>query len=275
MRFAVVGHVEWIDFAVVERVPEAGEIVHASEVWEEAAGGGAVAAVQLTRLAGECLFLTALGDDDRGHRAKDGLEAYGVRVEAAWRTHPQRRGLVHIDSSGERTITVLGERAGPLRDDSLPWKELADVDAVYVTAGDAGAVRAARAAGALVATVRAREALAGASVEADALVASAHDAGERYVPGEIEPPPRYVVRTEAAGGGSVLDSEGTARHWAAAPLPGELVDTYGAGDSFAAGVTYGLGDGRSIAQAVELGARCGAACATGRGPYAGQLRQSA
>ena len=30
MRVAVVGHVEWIELAVVERVPLAGEIVHAS-----------------------------------------------------------------------------------------------------------------------------------------------------------------------------------------------------------------------------------------------------
>ena len=86
MRVAVVGHVEWIQFARVESVPEPGEIVHALEAWEEPAGGGAVAAVQLARLAGECLFLTALGDDDLGHRAKLELEALGVRVEAAWRS---------------------------------------------------------------------------------------------------------------------------------------------------------------------------------------------
>ena len=31
MRVAVVGHVEWIEFARVERVPAPGEIVHALE----------------------------------------------------------------------------------------------------------------------------------------------------------------------------------------------------------------------------------------------------
>jgi hypothetical protein len=29
-----------------------------------------------------------------------------------------------------------------------------------------------------------------------------------------------------------------------------------------------------IEQALDLGARCGAACATGRGPFAGQLREA-
>src|SRR6185312_15695945 len=57
MRVAVVGHVEWIEFARVERVPTPGEIVHASDAWQEPGGGGAVAAVQLARLAGSCLFL--------------------------------------------------------------------------------------------------------------------------------------------------------------------------------------------------------------------------
>ena len=160
MRVAVVGHVEWIDFARVERLPAPGEIVHARESWEDPGGGGAVAAVQLARLAGECLFLTALGDDPVGHRAKRELEELGLRVEAAWRSEPQRRGFVHLDANAERTITVMGERLGPRGDDPLPWDELEDADAVYLTAGDSRAVQAARAARMLVATVRAVEALA-------------------------------------------------------------------------------------------------------------------
>ncbi len=37
MRVAVAGHVEWIEFARVERVPAPGQIVHALEAWEEPA----------------------------------------------------------------------------------------------------------------------------------------------------------------------------------------------------------------------------------------------
>ena len=124
MRLAVVGHVEWVEFAVVERVPEPGEIVHVQEAWEEPAGGGAVAAVQLARLAGGCLFVTALGDDELGIAAKRDLEAMGVEVRAAWRAEPQRRAFVYLDASGERTITVIGERLTPRAEDPLPWPEL-------------------------------------------------------------------------------------------------------------------------------------------------------
>jgi ribokinase len=272
MRVAVVGHVEWIEFARVERVPKAGEIVHASETWDVAAGGGAVAAVQLARLAGDCAFFTALGDDALGKAAKRELEALGVRVEAAWRNGPQRRGFVYLDAEGERTITVMGARSGPSASDPLPWSELEGMDAVYLTAGDPDGVREARKAGRLVATVRAIESLAPAGVVIDALVASAEDEGEQYEPGDLDPPPVLIARTDGAAGGTLTRADGTRLRWKAAPLPGPAVDAYGAGDSFAAGLTYALADGRSPEEAVAFGARCGAACMTGRGPYEGQLR---
>jgi ribokinase len=271
MKVAVVGHVEWVEFALVERVPVPGEIVHVLDSWEQAAGGGAVAAVQLAKLAGECLFLTALGDDERGRTAVSELGARGVRVEAAWHHEQQRRAFVYLDARGERTITVMGDRLGPRAGDDLPWSELRGAEGVYLTAGDAGAVRNARAARALVSTVRAIDALREADVELDVLVSSSNDAGERYRPGDLDPPPRLVAMTDGAVGGSLVAADGSRSRWEAAPLPGPPVDAYGAGDSFAAGLTYGLADGRSPDEALALGARCGAACVTGRGPYEGQL----
>ncbi len=270
-RVAVVGHAEWGDLAVVPHPPAAGEIVEANSSWEDATGGGAVAAVQLAKLAGECLLLTALGDDRRGHATKEALESRGVRVEAAFRPVAQRRAVVFLDERGERTITTMGERPQPRSSDPLPWAELADADAVYFTAGDAGAARVARSARRLVATVRALAPLAQARVEVDVLLASAADAGEIYEPGAIDPAPGAVVRTDGARGGKIQWRNGEVARWQPAPLPAPAVDSYGAGDSFAGGLTFGLAGGGSEVEAVELGARCGAACITGRGPYEGQL----
>ena len=272
MRVAVVGHVEWVEFARVQHVPAPGEIVQAQETWQEVGGGGAVAAVQLARLAGSCLFLTALGDDPLGHRAYRALDELGVRVVASWRSEPQRRAFVHVDAGAERTITVLGKRVGPRGGDPLPWEKLDGADAVYLTAGDAGAVRAARRARKLVSTVRAIEPLREASVPLDALVSSATDHGERYAAGELDPSPAFVVRTAGASGGEVTAADGRTSRWKAAPLPGPMVDSYGAGDSFAAGLTYALGEGSGVEDALALAARAGAACMTGRGAYEGQLR---
>jgi len=271
MRIAVVGHVEWVEFARVERVPVAGEIVEAREGWEEAAGGGAVAAVQMAKLAGEATFLTAFGDDERGHHAREQLTALGLRVEATMRERPQRRALTFLDRDGERTITVLGERLVPERSDSLPWDELAEMDAIYFTGGDAAVLEAARAARTLVATPRAGEALTASGVELDVLVRSAGDTGEDIDPASLPRPPRLVVMTHGAQGGSFLAGEGVTGHYRAAPLSGEVVDAYGAGDSFAGGLTFALGRGLEVADALALAARCGAANLTGRGPYSGQL----
>jgi ribokinase len=149
------------------------------------------------------------------------------------------------------------------------------MDGVYLTAGDAGAVRAARSARCLVSSARARDALQESGVELDVLVASANDAGELYRAGDLDPRPRLVARTDGARGGSVQGADGTTQRWAAAPLPGPPVDAYGAGDSFAGGLTYGLAEGLPLDDALSLAARCGAACLTGRGPYQGQITRSA
>lgn len=271
MRVAVVGHVEWIEFARVPEVPPAGAIVHASESWEEPGGGGAVAAVQLAKLAGGCLFMTALGDDELGHRTLAALRALGLRVEVAWRSVPQRRGFVHVDAWGERTITVIGDRLGPHGDDPLPWHELEGADAVYFTAGDSAAARHARQARLLTTTARALSTFVGTGLSLDALLGSRDDAGEQYCPGTLDPEPRLVVRTAGAAGGEWERREGGGGSWEATPPPGDVADAYGCGDSFAGGLTFGLARGDAPAAATELGARCGAACLTGRGPYSGQL----
>jgi ribokinase len=81
-----------------------------------------------------------------------------------------------------------------------------------------------------------------------------------------------VVATLGARGGRWTGAEGRTGTFQAAPLPGPPVDAYGCGDSFAAGLTFGLGRGDSIEEAVALAARCGAVCLAGDGPYGAQLR---
>jgi ribokinase len=272
---AVVGHVEWVEFLCVARLPVSGEVVHARRAFAEPAGGGAVAAVQLARLAAGATLYTALGDDALGHRSADELERRGVRLEAVWRAEPQRRAVTFLDDAGERTITVIGERLAPARADALRWEELATYDAVFATAGDPDALRAARQARVLVATPRVGPALAESGVELDALVYSATDPAERYTTGDLFPPPRLVVRTAGVDGGTYADSGGRTGVWRASALPGPRADAYGAGDAFAAGLTFGLGAGLGVDQALELAARCGAACATGAGPYGAQLDPAA
>ena len=268
MRVAVVGHVEWVEFARVESVPSPGEIVHADETWAEAAGGGAVAAVQLRKLAGACSLFTVLGGDELGRRARRQLEAQGVTVHAVVAREPQRRAFTFVDSTGERTITVLGDKLRPSGDDRrLPWDELAGADAVFFVSGDAAAVAAARRARLLVATARELATLREAAVALDVVVGSAKDAGERYDSGDLDPAPALAVATAGHLGGWTRPG-GPFR---AAPVHGAIRDAYGCGDCFAAGLTYALASGLEREEAVELAARCGAAVLAGRGAYEAQL----
>jgi ribokinase len=259
VRVAVVGHVEWVEFARVERVPRPGEIVQAGEWWAEAAGGGGVASVQLARLAGASTLFTALGRDELGEAALAQLTGLGVRVEASRHAEPQRRGFTFVDAAGERTITIVGEKHVPRAGDPLPWEELAEADGVYLVSGDAGAVRAARRARVLVATARSLAALAESGVRLDALVRSAGDPSEAYRHGDLDPEPALVVATAGREGGKWRTAEGRAGAYRPAPPAGPIVDAYGAGDSFAAGLTYALAREDGVEAAIAFAAGCAAA----------------
>jgi ribokinase len=266
VRAAVVGHVEWVRFAQVDRVPAHGEIVTAADTWEEPAGGGAVAAGELVRLGAEVDFFVAVGNDELGERARAALEELGCRVHAATRDEPQRRAFTYLDGDGERTITLMGSKLHPHGADPLPWAELAEVDAVYFSAGDPDALRAARQAHALVATARELPTLVEAQVQLDALVRSGRDPSEAYEPGLLDPEPRMIVSTLGREGGS-YSVAGEEEGYVAVDLPGPVVDAYGAGDSFAAGLAFALGSGRSPEAAVEFAAKCGAVAMTRRGAH--------
>jgi ribokinase len=271
-KMAVVGHTEWIRFARVDEVPPRGGIAHASATWEGPGGGGGVSAAQLAALAGSSLFFTALGDDAIGDRSVAEMGDRGIEVHAARRAVPTRTALTMVDDDGERTIVTLGERLEPHGEDPIPWDLLAACDGVYVTAGDDAALRLARTAKVVVITSRIGDRLSSSGIRADAVVGSARDPAERIDVAALPVKPGAVVLTEGADGGTYETADGRNGRYKPASLPGPIVDTYGAGDSFHAGLTYGLAAGMTIEDALELAARCGAHAVTGRGPTGGQLR---
>jgi ribokinase len=246
--------------------------VHASDPFEEPAGGGAVAAVQLARLAGSATLVTELGDDDYGQRSVARLSELGVDVRASLVAAPSRRAVTLVDDQGERTITTFGPRLEPRGQDAQDrWGTLEGIDATYFTAGDLAELRIARSLSrVLVASPRARQAL-GHGVALDALVLSGDDEIELRAASHALEEAELVVWTEGERGGRYRHRDGETGRWAAVAPPGERADSYGCGDSFAAGLTYGLGAGLALPDALALAARCGAVCLTGRGPYERQL----
>ena len=166
---------------------------------------------------------------------------------------PRRRGRA-LDHRARR-------EAPPRAKDALPWHELADADAVFFVSGDADALRAARRSRLLVATARELATLREGGVELDALVGSGKDEGERYRPGELDPPPRLVVATSGSLGGWAQPGG----PYRAVSIPGPIEDAYGCGDCFAAGLTLALGEGKPLEDALAFGAERGAAALARRG----------
>jgi ribokinase len=257
-RVAVVGHVEWVEFVRVRVSPPRGGLEQATRLAEHSGGGAVVAAAVLAQLGAEVEFFCALGDDHRAARSEHELTARGITVHAARRSQPSRFVFTMLDEGGERTIVTVGERLQPAGADPLPWERLADLDGVYFTAGDDAALAHARRCRRLVATPRAGDHAVGlrSAPTVDATVFSALDRDERRWAADWEGHSGLMVATEGAAGGRWWGaSQG---RWTAVPAPGTVRDSYGAGDSFAAGLTFGLASGRSIEESTAIGARCGA-----------------
>lgn len=269
-RVAVVGHVEWITHGR-GLMPRPGEIRYLADPFDEPAGGGGVSVAQVAKLGAEALFYTALGSDEPGRAAAARLGELGVTVLAATRPEPHVRGISAVDDSADRAILIIGGPSSARIEDPLPWDDLARCDAAFFTGHDSATLAAARRARALVVTTRRLHALVQSGVRADVLIASASDPAEAVDPGELPVPPGAIVWTEGSRGGRYETAGGRTGRWEPAPLPGPPVDSYGAGDSFAAGVTVGLARGLDLDGALALGARCGAHCLTGRGALSAQL----
>jgi ribokinase len=259
VRCAVVGHVEWVEFARVEHWPETGAIIHATDVWSEPAGGGAVVARQLALLAGRCELFTAFGEDEAGRSAIRRLAELGIDTHVQHPGNSQtRRAWTHVDGDGERTITVLGDKLLPFG--PLP---LEGYDLVFFVSGDAEALRSARRSRFVATTMREQPLLREAGVHIDLMAGSANDPREHY-DGTLDV--GLVVQTDGPNGGTA-----NGERFDAVELPGPLVDTYGAGDSFGAALAFALARGDALSDALQLAARAGAAVLTGRGPYTSQL----
>jgi ribokinase len=260
-RLAVIGHVEWVTHTDAPFIPAAGEIVHLKHPVEQPAGGGAVTAAALARFGADVSFYTAVGDD---LPVAARLEELGVRVLAAERNRPHTRALVMRDPQHERTIAVVGENLHPEIGDPLPWEELAGMDGVFFTGWDPATLRAAREAPLLIVTARRFTPLVESGVRADVLLGSGRDPGERVDLDRLSVQPDRVVETFGKAGGTDFQ---------AVEPPGPVVDSYGAGDTFAAGLLFGMATGLEWHEALAYAARAAAEAVTWRGAYPQPDRQ--
>jgi ribokinase len=267
-RLAVVGHVEHVSLERVAALPSPGDILHVDHPRTFPGGGGGVAFSQLTRSSAEVHFFTAVGAEGGEELARE-LGGRG-HVHAARRGVPHPRSVVLVTPDGERTILVVGAPLHPAAGDPLPWEVLATCDAVYFTGEDPATLRAARAARVLVVTARRRAALARSGIRPDVVVGSARDPREASALADYPAPPGALVLTEGERGGRIATAAGTSR-FDAPPSPPAGGGAYGAGDSFAAALTWYLAADLPVEEACRRAADHGAAVLRGLDPRESQL----
>ena len=266
LKLAVIGHVEWVTFLKVDQLPLAGQISHANKSFEEAAGGAAVAAIQMARLINRPVdLITSLGKDNYGEKCYERLTKLGLNLKVAWREKPTRKGISLITKDGERAITVIGERLQPLSSDDLPWSDLKNYDGIFVTATDKEGIRLARRAAFLAATPRiGKNIFKMSKVKINALIGSRLDPDEIINYEKLTPKPDIYIATEGKSGGTVYPKE---YKYKSVKPSSKSIDSYGCGDCFAGAVTTALSAKMNLDQALKIGAYCGAECSTHYGPY--------
>ena len=266
LNFAVIGHVEWMNFLEVDQLPKPGVISHSKKFIEYPAGGGSIIAKKLSELTlKEIHFFTSLGNDDYGDKCFKILSNMGMNLHVAWRDKPTRRGFSLIDSEGERAITVIGERLAPKHKDNLEWDILKKMDGIFITASDSEIFKKARSASTLCTTPRVGlETINESNVLLDGLIGSNLDPGEAFSLSELLVKPKYTIKTEGENGGIIFPGG----RYKALKNKKIKVDSYGCGDSFAAGILYGLSSKWNIDKSLNLAKVLGRDSSEFFGPYA-------
>ncbi len=265
LNFAVIGHVEWINFLRVDKLPKPGIISHSQKSLEFPAGGGSVVAKTLSDLTTKQVhFFTSLGNDYYGKKCFEILSNMGIKLHVAWRDKPTRRGFSLIDSDGERSITVIGERLAPNNRDKLNWNIFRKMDGIFITASDSEIFKKARVANSLCTTPRAGiNTINNSNVFLDGLIGSNLDPGEAFSLSELFVKPKYTIKTEGENGGVVFPGG----RYEALKNKKPRIDSYGCGDSFAAGIIYGLTSKWSMDKTLNLAKVLGRNSSEFFGPY--------
>ncbi len=266
LNFAVVGHVEWINFLKVDQLPKPGIISHSKKSLEYPAGGGSIIAKTLSELTeSQIHFFTSLGNDEYGHKCFKILSNMGIKLHVSWSEKPTRRGFSLIDSQGERAITVIGERLAPNHKDKLEWNILKNMDGIFITASDSEIFKMARSASILCTTPRVGlNTINKSNILLDGLIGSNLDPGEAFSFSELSVKPKYTIKTEGEKGGIIFPGG----RYKALKNKKQKVDSYGCGDSFAAAILYGMSSKWNIDKSLNLAKMIGRNVSEFFGPYA-------
>jgi sugar/nucleoside kinase (ribokinase family) len=226
-------------------------------------GGAANIACAMRSAGHEVQLVSAIGMDRLADALVAGLHERGVETDHAVRVPAAApRALIFVDDDGERTILGLASEHWPSRLTLPQLPDLRSADCLYVESyARYPPSLAAAAPAALIATLPPER--PGETGPADLVIGSKSELPSSWrtspfavARSELGSRLRWVVVTDGPRGAVAYRAEGTCRVPA---RPARQVDATGAGDAFIAGVLHGLLEGSEIQQAMDVGARWGAA----------------
>ena len=133
-----------------------------------------------------------------------------------------------------------------------------------ITASDSGIFKKARIARTLCTTPRVGlNTINKSNIFLDGLIGSNLDPGECFSSDQLALRPRYIIKTEGEKGGIVFPGG----RYKALENKNPKIDSYGCGDSFAAGILYGLASKWNIEKSLDLAKMLGRDSSEFFGPY--------
>ena len=149
-------------------------------------------------------------------------------------------------------------------DDNSEMSILNDMDGIFITAADKEIFKKSRIAKTLCTTPRVGLNIINESrIFLDGLIGSNLDPGEVFSLDELILKPKFVIKTEGENGGIIFPGG----RYKAIENKGMKIDSYGCGDSFAAGILYGLSSNWDIEESLNLAKIMGRNCSEHFGPY--------
>ena len=262
-------------------------------------GAPFIFAMQAARLGMKTAAIGAVGDDAFGDSLRDQLLADGVSTDGLHQLLDQTTGIAFVayHADGSRDFVFSLGAGGQLGREMLDPELFKGLRCFHVMGSTLSmsqtalevcqqALEMAQAAGALISfdpnlrpellpPEQARFAFAPFIAAADILIPTEEELLQLIVANSLdqaidtlltERPERIIVVTRGADGCSVYTTDGRID---VAGFPAEEIDPTGAGDCFDAGFITALLEGKTVAEAAQLGNACGALTVNAKGPMAG------
>lgn len=252
-----------------DRFPSEGETVPGYEFRQLHGGKGSNQAVASARMGGDVIFTSCIGNDTLGLLALEMLQKEGIDIHSVYK-HPELStgiGFVMVGPSGENEILIdlaANDRLSceqiecAFERDSLPDILLMQLEVNVKAIYHAASLAKKRGIPVILNPAPFREFPEGLLNIATYITPNQTEAamllGKRSIPEEmcISLEKKYntqVVLTAGKAGAYIVENGNSLR----IPVPSvESVDTTGAGDCFNAALAVGLGEGRSLKDAVIL-----------------------